>query len=139
MLVPSPLALKLRGNAGVLVQTPVQPLNLQSEGMSSFPAERRCSQRIRLQIPLFIRGVDAYGEEFLDLAKTLNISAVGAFIATPRSLKINDIVSVTVPAPPSSAAGLVPAGTPPIQCRVRRLQPAGDLHLVGVEFLKPLE
>lgn len=92
-----------------------------------------------MQIPMFVRGVDAYGEEFLDLTKTLNISAVGAFLAMPRSMKVDDFVTLTVPAPPSSAAGLVPSGTPPIQARVRRSQVAGDLYLVGVEFLKPLD
>ena len=88
---------------------------------------------------MFVRGVDAYGEEFLDLAKTLDISAVGAFLATPRRLKANDVVSLTIPAPPPPSSGLVPAATPPIQARVRRLQSAGDAQLVGLEFLRPLD
>lgn len=106
--------------------------------MSSHPAERRRSARIRLHVPVFLRGVNAHGEEFLELTKTLDISAVGAFLASPRSMKANEVVSLTIPAPPPSSSGLVPAETPPIQARVRRLQIAGDVHLVGVEFLKPL-
>src|SRR5580698_857091 len=35
--------------------------------------ERRRFQRIHLQIPLFVRGKDAHGEQFLELAKTLDI------------------------------------------------------------------
>jgi hypothetical protein len=107
--------------------------------MIANPAERRRFPRIRLQVPMFIRGMDARGEEYLDLAKTLDISAAGAFLTTERSIRADDIVSLTIPAPPSSGSGLVPASTPPIQARVRRLQPAGEALLVGVEFLKPLD
>ncbi|MGA7624252.1 MAG: PilZ domain-containing protein, partial [Candidatus Acidiferrales bacterium] len=54
--------------------------------------ERRRFQRIRLQIPLFVRGRDAQTEQFLELAKTLDISGIGAFITCPRRLAVNDIV-----------------------------------------------
>lgn len=100
--------------------------------------EHRRSQRLRLQIPLFVRGKDAYGEQFLDLAKTLDISALGAFLTCPRPLSINDVVTLTIPAPSITSSGLVPAGMPPIQARVKRQQEAGDVHLIGVEFLKPI-
>jgi hypothetical protein len=46
------------------------------------PAERRRSQRIRLQVPLFLRGFDRNGGEFVDLTKTLDISPTGAFLAS---------------------------------------------------------
>ena len=46
------------------------------------PAERRRSQRIHVQIPMFVRGTDAAGLEFLDLTKTLDISATGAYLAS---------------------------------------------------------
>ncbi len=102
-------------------------------------SERRRSPRIRLQIPMFVRGVDAAGVEFIDLTKTLDISANGAFLASPRLLGTDYPVNLTIPAPPPSPTGLVPTETPPIQARVRRQKAAGDLHLVGVEFLKALE
>jgi hypothetical protein len=47
------------------------------------PAERRRSQRIHVQIPMFVRGVDAGGIEFLDLTKTLDISSTGASTFEP--------------------------------------------------------
>ncbi len=103
------------------------------------PAERRRSPRIRLQMPMFVRGVDAAGAEFLDLTKTLDVSATGAFLASPRQLRTNHVVYLTIPAPPPSSSGMVPLETPPIQARVRRQTAAGDIHLVGVEFLKPLD
>jgi hypothetical protein len=100
--------------------------------------DRRRFHRIHLQVPLFIRGKDAHGEQFVELGKTLDISGLGAFVICPRSLAINDIIILTIPAPSIISSGLVPAGMPPIQARVKRQQEAGDAHLVGVEFLKPI-
>src|SRR5271155_6255611 len=100
--------------------------------------ERRRYQRIQLQIPLFIRGKDAQGEQFMELAKTLDISSLGAFLASPRPLALNGFITLTIPAPSIPSSGLVPAGMAPIQSRVKRQQEAGDVYLIGVEFLKPI-
>lgn len=100
--------------------------------------ERRRFQRIQLQVPLFIRGKDGHGEQFMDLAKTLDICALGAFIASPRPLGIGGFITLTIPAPSITSSGLVPAGMAPIQARVKRQQEAGDVYLIGVEFLKPI-
>lgn len=137
------LASKLRERGGtsslVLTEMAVKQQPASVDRMTSNPAERRRSPRMRLQVPIFIRGVDSYGEEFLDLTKTLDISAVGAYLASPRPLKLQGMLTLTVPAPQPSTTGLVPAANAPIQARVRRLYRAGDVHLVGVEFLKPLD
>jgi hypothetical protein len=100
--------------------------------------ERRRHQRIHLQIPLFIRGKDTQGEQFMELAKTLDISAIGAFVASPRPLVVNAFITLTIPAPSITSSGLVPAGMAPIQGKVRRQHEAGDVYLIGVEFLKPI-
>ena len=122
---------------GVPMGTRENPIH-HRPSMSSLTDERRRFQRMHLQIPLFIRGKDAHGEQFLELAKTLDISGLGAFITCPRALAVNEVVTLTVPAPSITSSALVPAGMPPIQARVRRQQIAGDVHLVGVEFLKPI-
>jgi len=103
------------------------------------PAERRRSQRIHLQIPVFVRCVDSKGRDFNELTKTLDISATGAFIASSRALLAENTVFLTVPSPPITPSGLVPRETPPIQARIRRQHTAGDLHLVGLEFIKSLD
>lgn len=104
------------------------------------PAERRRSQRIHIQIPMFIRGTDAAGLEFLDLSKTLDISATGAFLASSRAIRTNQLLNLTIPAPPSpSASSTLAAEAPPIQARVRRHRATDGVHLVGVEFLKALD
>jgi hypothetical protein len=104
------------------------------------PAERRRSPRLRLQIPMFIRGVDASGSTFLDLTKTFDISATGAFLASTRVLSPETVVQLTIPAPsPSSSAfSRVPPETPPIHARIRRQEAEGDIQFVGVEFLRVL-
>jgi hypothetical protein len=104
------------------------------------PAERRRSPRMRLQIPLFIRGVDISGSVFLDLAKSLDIGANGALLAADRQLSPDSALQITIPVPSftSSAYTSVPPETPPIQARVRRHSASGDLHMIAVEFVKPL-
>jgi hypothetical protein len=102
------------------------------------PAERRRSQRIHVQIPMFVRGVDAAGIEFLDLTKTLDISSTGAYLASPRLLRAEQLLQLTIPAPPSPSS-ILPAELPPIQARVLRHRATGGIHLLGVEFLKALD
>jgi hypothetical protein len=87
---------------------------------------------------MFIRATDATGTEFLDLTKTLDISATGAFLASPRQLHMNQLLNLTIPAPPVPSF-TVQAETPPIQARVRRYFDSGGIHLLGVEFVKVLE
>ena len=99
----------------------------------------RRSPRIRLQIPVFIRGVDASGSEFLELTKTLNISAYGACITSQHILRPDQTVHLTIPAPSPASSSLVPSETPPITARVLRGETIGDTRLFGLEFLRPLE
>lgn len=102
-------------------------------------AERRRSPRIRLQVPLFLRGSDASGVEFVELTKTVNISGTGACIASIHMLQLEQLVHMTVPAPSPTSSGLVPNETPPIAARVLRQTSAGEMRLFGLEFLRPLE
>ncbi len=102
------------------------------------PAERRRSPRIHVQMPVFIRGIDASGAEFLDLTKAFDISATGAFLASQHRPYADQVLNLTIPAPPLASSTL-PAETPPIQARVRRHRMAGDIYLLGIEFLKALD
>ncbi len=103
------------------------------------PTSTRRSPRIRLQVPVFVRGTDAAGAEFIELTKTLNISATGACIASAHILRLDQTVHLTIPAPAPSTSGLVPSETPPILAKVLRQDSAGDLRLFGLEFLRPLD
>ena len=99
----------------------------------------RRSPRIRLQVPVFVRGTDASGAEFIELTKTLNISANGACIASAHILRPNQTVHLTIPAPSPASSSLVPSETPPIVAKVLRQESAGEMRLFALEFLRPLE
>jgi PilZ domain len=99
----------------------------------------RCSPRIRLQVPVFLRGTDVSGTEFIELTKTLNISATGACIASTHILRPDQTVHLTIPAPAPASSSLVPSETPPIVAKVLRQESAGEMRLFGLEFLRPLE
>jgi hypothetical protein len=102
-------------------------------------AEReRRSPRIKLQVPVFIRGVDT-GGDFLELTKTINISSTGACVVSSHLMRIEQVIQVTIPTPSLSTSELVPPETPPLMARVRRHEISGELHLFGLEFLKPLD
>ena len=99
----------------------------------------RRSPRLRLQVPVFIRASDATGLEFIELTKTLNISATGACNTSSHILRPEQTVHLTIPAPSPAASSLVPSETPPIIARVKRQDILGDVRLFGLEFLRPLE
>ncbi len=99
----------------------------------------RRSPRLRLQVPVFLRASDATGLEFIELTKTLNISATGACITSSHILRPEQTVHLTIPAPSPASSSLVPSETPPIIARVKRQDTLGDVRLFGLEFLRPLE
>ena len=99
----------------------------------------RRSPRLRLQVPVFLRASDATGLEFIELTKTLNISATGACITSSHILRPEQTVHLTIPAPSPASSSLVPSETPPFIARVKRQDSLGDVRLFGLEFLRPLE
>jgi len=109
------------------------------DGKRVDPSNLRRSPRIRLQMPVFLRAADTSGAEFIELTKTLNISATGACVASTHMLRPDQIVYLTIPAPSSVSSGVVPTETPPITAKVLRQDSIGEMRLFGLEFLKPLE
>jgi hypothetical protein len=99
----------------------------------------RLSSRIRLQVPVFVRGTDATGAAFIELTKTLNISATGAYITSAHILHLDQIICLTIPATSPSSSSLVPSETPPIMAKVLRQDSAGEMRLFGLLFLRPLD
>jgi len=114
-------------------------LDQSKEGFSVDSSESRRSPRIRIQVPVFLRAADASGAEFIELTRTLNISATGACITSVHLLRPDQTVHLTIPAPSPASSSLIPSETPPIVAKVRRLGLLGELRLFGLEFLRPLE
>ena len=100
----------------------------ETQGVDSSTTRR--SARLRLQVPVFLRGTDTSGAEFIELTKTLNISATGACITS---------MYLTIPAPSPASSSVVPSETPPIVARVLRQETAGEMRLFGLEFLRAIE
>jgi len=114
-------------------------IEILKKGQRVESSSTRRSPRIRLQVPVFLRGTDVSGAEFVELTKTLNISAYGACIASAHILRPDQTVHLTIPAPSPASSSLVPSETPPITARVLRQESAGEMRLFGLEFLRPLE
>jgi hypothetical protein len=99
----------------------------------------RRSPRIRLQVPVFLRGTDVSGAEFIELTKTLNISSTGACIASTHILRPDQTVHLTIPTPGPATSSMVPSETPPIVAKVLRQDSSGEMRLFGLEFIRPLD
>lgn len=102
------------------------------------PEDRRRASRMELQFPLFVRGRGLHDDKAMELAKTLNISRTGAYIVCPSSFALSRNVTLTIPVPSITSSPLIPPEMRPIDARVMRLEEAGDVQLIGVEFLAPL-
>ena len=120
------------------MKTPIGLNQVKDESAVESPRTRSTS-RIRIQIPVFLRGYDATGLEFIELTRTLNISARGACITSSHLLRPGQTVHLTIPAPATASSSLVPSETPPIAAKVSRQQALGDLKVFGLEFLRSLE
>jgi PilZ domain len=114
-------------------------ISLNPHGPDVESPQTRGTSRIRIQIPVFVRGYDARGLEFIELTRTLNISARGACITATHILRMGQTVHLTIPAPATGSSSLVPSETPPIAAKVCRQQMLGDLKVFGLEFLRSLE
>jgi len=88
--------------------------------------ERRQSHRLPLAIPIFVRGVDERGKQFLEFTTTLNISGTGVLVAMRRSLPLASQVVLEIPAAPLPKVAAAPQF-------VRSL----DAKLVRVAFSEP--
>ena len=114
-------------------------IDILKKGQLVDPPSSRRSPRIRLQVPVFLKGTDVSGAEFIELTKTLNISSTGACITSAHILRPDQTVHLTIPAPSPASSSLVPSETPPIVAKVLRQESAGEMRLFGLEFLRPLE
>lgn len=89
--------------------------------------ERRRTERVLIQVHIFVQGVTSDGHAFREDAKTLVVSAHGALIRLAQDIR------------PEATITLTNAVTNEQQtCRIAYVKPtSGNIRTVGVEFLKP--
>ncbi len=88
--------------------------------------ERRKWPRLALAIPVFVRGFDPDGNDFLDLGSILNVSTGGALFALHRHLQQGARVFLEIPAAfPHERLG----GAAKRKFRARIVRASGRNHL----------
>ena len=106
--------------------------------MTKSASERRKHQRLPLSIPVFVRGVDQDGKDFLEFATALNISGGGVLLATRRSLPRSTSLSLEIPVAPLPANTVSPQSVRSLKARLVRITHGERCHLLGLKFTRPL-
>ncbi len=100
--------------------------------------ERRRWQRIHLAIPVFVRGADEQGKQFLEFTTALNISAGGALLAIRRYLPRSSRVSLEIPSAPLPPLSVAPHFVKTIGARLVHITHSDECDLWGLKFTRPL-
>jgi hypothetical protein len=100
-------------------------------------AERRDWDRLPISIPFFVRGSKPDGEEFLEFATALNLSAGGLLLATRRYLEPGSHISLEIPVALLNKAHL-PRSVSLLHAIVLRCTPDRQYFLIGLQFEEPL-
>jgi hypothetical protein len=101
--------------------------------------ERRRWERLPLAIPVFARGIDEGGKDFLDFTTVLDVSAGGAMLATRRNLSRSTRLTLEIPSAPLNerAAGRPSVRT--LRAKIVRITSSDRCHLCALEFTRPLK
>lgn len=100
--------------------------------------QRRRWPRLALAIPVFVRGEDAQGKDFIEFSTLLNESAGGALLAIRRSLRASSRISLEIPSAPHAASAAFPPAVRMLRARVVRITHLEGWHLCGVQFVRPI-
>jgi len=100
--------------------------------------ERRKWSRLPLAIPVFVRGRDGRGNEFLEFATALNVSAGGMLVAVRHVLPPRCDIRLEIPCAPSASQSLPPQVARNLRARALRNTPATGYYLLGLKFSNPL-
>jgi PilZ domain len=99
--------------------------------------ERRDWDRLPISIPFFVRGKKGNGDDFLEFATALNLSAGGVLLATRHYLDPGSHISLEVPVALVNKAQL-PQSVSLLNATVLRCTPDRQFFLLGLRFDEPL-
>jgi len=100
--------------------------------------ERRRSERIPLAVPIFARGLDDQGKEFLEFTTTLNISTRGALLAMRRYLPPESSVTLEIPAAPLPRLSARPKLVRTLHAEIVRVIASEPSYLWALSFTHPI-
>ena len=100
--------------------------------------ERRKKERVPLAVPVFVRGKDPEGKEFLEFATAFNISAGGALLATRRVLPRLTTIALEVPSAPLPRTRVLPHAVRRLRARLLRVTVVNGYQLWGLKFSSSL-
>jgi len=101
--------------------------------------ERRRWPRLSLAIPVFVRGVNGQGREFLEFCTLLNESAGGALLAIRRKhLRRWSRVSLEIPSAPILRNAKLQRTIQRLRARVIRTTYEDGWNLYGLQFARPI-
>ena len=101
-------------------------------------AERRKWARLPLAIPVFVRSQDQKGNECLEFATALNVSAGGMLVAVRKVLPRVGQIRLEIPSAPVSAAAVLPRASRDLRAKAVRSTPVEGYYLLGLKFVRPL-
>jgi len=99
--------------------------------------QRRKWDRLPISIPIFVRASKESGEEFLEFATALNLSAGGVLLASRRYFEPGTNVKLEIPVALVNKAQL-PRSVSLLHAKVLRCTPDRQYFLLGLEFKTPL-
>jgi c-di-GMP-binding flagellar brake protein YcgR len=102
------------------------------------PQERRKWQRLPLAVPVFIRCSDKAGNETLEFATAVNVSAGGMLVAVRRMLPASVQYSLEIPSAPMPDSEILAKSSRKLRAHSVRVVHAKDHHLLGFKFSRAL-
>ena len=100
--------------------------------------ERRRWVRLPLAIPVFVRSRDDKGNDLLEFATALNISAGGALVVVRRSPMLSGSVLLEIPSAPIADGAALPRSARTLRAKPVRITHTEGYHLLGLKFSRPL-
>jgi hypothetical protein len=91
-----------------------------------------------LAIPVFVRGRDPQGKEFIEFSVMLNESAGGALLASRRTLLRAYRIALEIPSAPLVVPAKFPQVVTKFRARIVRMTPLNGWNLCGLTFSRPI-
>jgi hypothetical protein len=100
--------------------------------------ERRTWQRIPLAVPVFVRGTDESGANFLEFTAALNVSAGGILVSLRHHVARRSQVCLEIPATSAPLAHRATAAARNLFARLVRVGEAPGGQVYAFRFRRPL-